>query len=179
VLIQAIRNGVGLLTWRSDAFAYAESYDEKAARYQGVRAGSSVLVTQDDSGILVRPDIAAKQLDNEVHKPAPGAPGASGDEATPGAKPTGTAEGGPVAKPVAVLRRFQGSVTVDASRVGRDAGKIAEEVISHLVGQMGAEVTVTLEIEARLPNGASDQLVRTVTENARVLKFSQHGFEKD
>jgi hypothetical protein len=46
--------------------------------------------------------------------------------------------------------------------VGRDAGKIAEEVISHLVGQMGAEVTVTIEVEAKLPNGASDQLVRTV-----------------
>jgi hypothetical protein len=63
--------------------------------------------------------------------------------------------------------------------VGRDAGRIADEVIAHLAGQVDAEVTVTIEIEARLPKGASDQLIRTVTENSRTLKFESHGFEKD
>jgi hypothetical protein len=41
--------------------------------------------------------------------------------------------------------------------------------IAHLAGLVGAEVTVTLEIEARIPAGASDHLVRTVTENSRTL----------
>ena len=68
---------------------------------------------------------------------------------------------------------------VDSTRVGRDAGRIADEVIAHLAGQMGAEVTVTIEIEARLPNGATDQLVRTVTENSRTLKFDSQGFETE
>jgi hypothetical protein len=40
-------------------------------------------------------------------------------------------------------------------------------------------VTVTLEIEASIPNGASEQVVRTVTENSRTLKFESHGFESD
>ena len=44
---------------------------------------------------------------------------------------------------------------------------------------MGSEVTVTVEIDARLPNGATDQLVRTVTENSRTLKFDSHGFETE
>lgn len=65
------------------------------------------------------------------------------------------------------------------TRVGRDAGRIAEEVIAHLVGQLGAEVKVTLEIEARLPNGANEQIVRIVTENCRALKFTDHGFETE
>lgn len=52
-------------------------------------------------------------------------------------------------------------------------------MIAHLAGQMGAEVTVAIEIDARLPNGAGDQLVRTVTENCRTLKFEGHGFEKE
>lgn len=87
----------------------------------------------------------------------------------------------PAASPAAPpqLRRYHGTVKVSAERVGRDAGRIADEVIAHLAGQMGAEVTVTIEIEARLPNGASDQLVRTVTENARTLKFDSQGFEQD
>ena len=48
-----------------------------------------------------------------------------------------------------------------------------------LAGQVGAEVTVTIEIEAKLPNGATDQLVRTVTENSHTLKFDSHGFESE
>jgi hypothetical protein len=38
---------------------------------------------------------------------------------------------------------------------------------------------VTLEIDARLPNGASEQTVRAVTENSRTLKFAGHAFETD
>ena len=75
--------------------------------------------------------------------------------------------------------RFDGTVTLDPERAGRDASKIAEEVLAHLVGQVGAEVTVTLEIEAFLPDGASDPTVRTVTENSNTLKFSSHGFESE
>ncbi len=52
-------------------------------------------------------------------------------------------------------------------------------MIAHLVGQVGAEVTVTIEIEASLQDGASDQIVRTVTENSRTLKFRSHGFESE
>jgi len=52
-------------------------------------------------------------------------------------------------------------------------------VIAHLSGLVGAEVTVTLEIEARIPSGAPDHVVRTVTENSRTLKFTSHGFEKE
>ncbi|MEE4111617.1 MAG: hypothetical protein V2I40_02300 [Desulfobacteraceae bacterium] len=43
-------------------------------------------------------------------------------------------------------RRFYGTVDPDATRVGRDAGKIAEEVIAHLAGLVGARVNVTVEI---------------------------------
>ncbi len=76
-------------------------------------------------------------------------------------------------------RRFHGTVDLNPERVGRDAGRIAEEIISHLAGKPGAEVTVTLEIEAKLPGGADDALVRTVTENARTLKFRSQGFERE
>jgi hypothetical protein len=68
-----------------------------------------------------------------------------------------------------------GTVTLDPTR----AGRVAEEVIVHLTGLIGAKVTVTLEIEAELPSGASDRVVRTVTENGRTLKFTSQGFEKE
>jgi hypothetical protein len=61
----------------------------------------------------------------------------------------------------------------------RDAGRIAEEVIAHLVVEPGSRVTVTLEISAEIPSGAPDQVVRTMTENSRTLKFTSQGFERD
>jgi hypothetical protein len=52
-------------------------------------------------------------------------------------------------------------------------------VIAHLSGLVGVKVKVTLEVEAEIPSGAPDHVVRTVTENSRTLKFTSQGFEKE
>ena len=179
VLLGAIRGGLALLTWTSESFAYADSFDEAAGRYRGLRAGQNVAVTADSTGLLVKPDIACRQIDSEAPKPGipmPGKPIDGGTATVDGSPSKGKAD---QAEPVPSVRRFFGTVTLDPTRVGRDAGRIAEEVISHLVGQAGADVTVRLEIAADLPKGASDQVVRTVTENSRTLKFDTQGFERE
>jgi hypothetical protein len=76
-------------------------------------------------------------------------------------------------------KRFHGSVALDVARVSRDAGTIAENIISHLSGLVGANVKVTLDIEAEVPGGVPDNVVRIVTENGRTLKFTTHGFEDE
>jgi hypothetical protein len=38
-------------------------------------------------------------------------------------------------------------------------------------------VRVTLEVEAEIPDGAPQDLVRTITENCRTLTFKNYGFE--
>lgn len=55
----------------------------------------------------------------------------------------------------------------------------AGDVILGLVGLMGSNVKVTLDIEAEIPNSAPENVVRTVTENSRSLKFTSHGFERE
>ena len=180
VLAQSVRDGVALLTWRKDTFAYAESYDEVASRYRGLHGGHGVNVSSDSVGLLVKPDVASKQLDAEASlrgTPTSSESMTAGDERPTRSPRAGESE--PSLPPALRFTRFHGWVRVDSARVGRDAGRIAEEVIAHLAGQMGAEVTVAIEIDARLPNGAGDQLVRTVTENCRTLKFEGHGFEKE
>jgi hypothetical protein len=74
--------------------------------------------------------------------------------------------------------RFYGSVSLDAIRTGRDAAQIADEVIQHLTKLLGAQVEITLEIQAEIPEGVPEQVVRTVTENCRTLRFRQYGFEE-
>ena len=175
VIVQAIRDGLSLLTWSADSFAYADDYDEAAARYRGLRAGQVVTLTTDSSGLLVKPDVARRQMDAESGATPPETP-ALGPEA--GSQERG-ARTGPSPAPQQALRRFHGTVNLDPARVGRDAGRIGDEVIAHLAGTIGAQVTVTLEIDVLLPDGASDQMVRTVTENSRTLKFESFGFESD
>lgn len=65
---------------------------------------------------------------------------------------------------------------LDPARVGRAAGRIAEEVIAHLGAEPGAQATVTQEIDTRSSGAASEQTVRFVNESSRTLKFVSHGF---
>ena len=177
VLLGAIRDGIALLTWEHDAFAFADSFDDGAGRYRGLRAGQLVSLTDDDApGVLVKPEVARKQLDAESVTSGVVETTPAGEGTVPGADPTGT----PDETPESVApKRFHGTVSLDPTRVGRDASRIADEVIGHLSGLVGAEVKVTLDVEAEIPSGAPDHVVRTVTENSRTLKFTNHGFEKE
>jgi hypothetical protein len=187
VLIGAVRDGLALLTWEHDTFAFADSFDEAAVRYRGLRGGQGVVLDVDSGGLLVRSSVARKQLDAEVQAAPPpvAAPGAVGPSGTSigavaglaGTVAPGTTTGAPVAPSAPQRRRFHGTVRLAPVRIGSDAGRIAEEVIAHIAGLVGSDVTVTLEIEATIPQGAPDQVVRTVTENCRTLKFTSHGFE--
>lgn len=180
VLLDSIRNGIALLTWAQDSFAYADSYDEAAGRYRGLLAGQQVVLSDASStGLLVRPDVARPQLEAEAARPVPGATAGSpdGDGAPAPAGPPAGGGGKPALPPRP--KRYHGTVELDASRVGRDAGRIADEVVSHLVGLVGAQVRVTLEIEAEVEVGVPENVVRIVTENGRTLKFTNNGFEQD
>ena len=183
VLLKSMSDGVALLTWEHDAFALADSFDDETKRYRGLRGGQVVSLSDADApGLLVRPDVARPQLDAEKPQPGGGGevvrPGPGGEGPVPGGGP-GPGVPPPDTPMAPQPVRFHGTVPLDSARVGRDASRIADEVISHLSGLVGAKVTVTLEIEAVVPSGAPDHVVRTVTENSRTLKFTNQGFEKE
>ena len=75
--------------------------------------------------------------------------------------------------------RFYGSVKINPRMMAGDAGKIMEEVVKHLTTLYGANVQVTLEIQATLPNGAPESTRRAVEENCRTLRFEGFGFEEE
>jgi predicted AAA+ superfamily ATPase len=185
VLLAAIQEGVASLSWQSETFAYAEAWDDKKQRYQGLRAMQSIRIVVDDRSLLVEPDAAAAQFAKDraaeagTTATATTPPGTGTNGGTTGVSaPT---QPGPtvVIPPTPKLSRFHGSVPVDPLRLGRDAARIAEEVVQHLTGLVGADVQITIEIHADLPDGAGDKLVRDVTENCRTLKFTDYGFEQE
>jgi hypothetical protein len=77
------------------------------------------------------------------------------------------------------LRRLHHAIELDTLRIGRDAGHITEEIVQHLSALPSANVRVRLEIDAEMPNGAPDNVVRTVSENCRTLTFISWGFEEE
>jgi hypothetical protein len=148
-------------------------------------AGQLGNVTLDGQSLIVKPEAAQRQLDQEREEQrrkeaeARRRRGETSDEGTgteqPGGGETKVID---VPKPIEKKhRRFYGSVELSATRIGRDAGQIAEAVIQHLNSLPDAKVTITLEIQAELPAGAPDEVVRTVSENAYTLKFKDFGFE--
>jgi len=186
VLLAAIREGVALLNWAAEGFAYADSIDTAGDRYRNLQAGRLASVSM--SGLLVQPSKANVQFAaEEAARAAAATAGASTmppttSTATAPAPSSGTSSpSATVAAPTtpALPHRFHGSVELDPTRLTRDAAKVAEEVLQHITGLVGSDVTVTLEIQADVKAGIPDSTVRTVTENCRTLRFKTHGFEQE
>ena len=178
VLLNAVSGGIALLTWEQDAFAYADSYDDAAGRYRGLQTMVRISLSDTEQGLVVRPDVARRQMDAEAAPPAVGE--REGEYGTQPPIPGGSHDEPQVEPPPAPrAKRYHGSVKLDATRVGRDAGQIADEVIAHLSALVGADVQLTLEIEAHIPDGTPEHVIRTVTENSRTLKFGDSGFENE
>ena len=180
VLLAGIRDGLARLTWKTETFAYADDWDEERKWYLGLQTGQNVRVLTDGQSRLVKSDVAWAQIKVSDSSTTPdGTPIGTGVA-------TGTVPEGKLGTqtdvaemPAAIVfRRFHGSVQLDSVRIGRDASRIAEEVIQHLAGLVGANVQVTLEIRADIPDGVPEKTVRDVTENCRTLKFDSHGFEE-
>jgi predicted AAA+ superfamily ATPase len=201
VLLRAVEGGIATAAWEQETFAYAEDYDASTGRYRGLRAGQSLsLYDATAAGMIVKSQVARAQLAADAlakaqaeaarmaalaatlgHQPSTPSTTAFTANMTEGPQPrvTETPRIGISVSPPHP-QRYYGRVTLDPNRVGRDAAKIAEEVIAHLAAVFGAQVKVTIEIEAEIPNGASPQLVRIVTENGRSLRFEAgHGFEQE
>jgi len=197
VLLQAITDGVASLTWQSETFAYADSYNADQQRYLGLRTGRQIMPSLD--GLLVKPDIAAAQVAAEEAArtaaertrvggngpatlyPTPGA----GGQGAPGGIHEGTGAGvttdpPPAPAPAATgPKRFYASVPLDPQRALRDATNVIQEVVQHLSGLLGAQVEITLDVSVRVPGGVPDNVVRTITENCNTLKITDAGFEKE
>ena len=119
VLVGAVRDGLGLLTWQEESFAYADSFDELTGRYRGLRGGQLVpQVDANSPGLLVKGDVARAQLDAESVKVSvtqgSGTREDGVDDST--ASTSGATASVSVKGAAALPKRFHGTVTLDATR---------------------------------------------------------------
>jgi hypothetical protein len=161
-------------TWEAEGFALATAYDAVSGRYEGLalpHASSFGQIT--DGTLLVSPEVALAQRDVEEAAKRDTDPGPE----VVGPRPTQPPVSPAVEKPRNV--RFFGVHKLDPERYARDWNRVAQEVLQHLAAVDGVQLEVRVEITARQPDGFPDDKVRVVTENAKVLKFEQFGFEDD
>lgn len=176
--------------WTQTGFAFADSWD--GDQYVGL-----VLPTDQeappqltDGLLLVQPHRAEKQRQHEADLYGGRDDGetshADRDTSTSGPG-TDTGHGNArrdhdtdaASKPAKPRKtRFFGTKVLSSDFYSRDFSQLTQEVIQHLAAADDAHVEVRVEITATAPNGFDDSKVRTVSENATVLKFEQSEFDE-
>jgi len=177
VLVGAVKHGVERL---DPPFAYATGKSEEG-HHTGVvfrRLGS---IYFDDRSVLVHPDYV-----EEPPPPLDLCPrcGRLLEECTCEDLPEVCSKCGlPVAEcicqaPPRRITRYYGRIQLDPQRANKDMALIVEEVVERFTSQIGSEVQVTLEINAKRPEGFDEATIRTISENSSTLKFENYGFQE-
>jgi hypothetical protein len=175
VLFSALQAGIS----SGDYFAYSDGQDD-TGKYLGLIVGQGGFLNISLDGCLVKLDAAKKQFEKQAEplKETDRTKGGfvadfqdnrnliDGTEATPSDNSTAKR-----------LTHFYGTVTIEPNQLGSTAGDINQEVLQHLAQLVGSKIKVTMDIDVELPNGVNDDIVRTVKENCRTLKFTESNFE--
>jgi hypothetical protein len=163
VLRSSIAQGPAMISWENEGFAVAIGVDEREGKYLGLTAGSHPGEVAPLSRV-VKPEFALGQLEIETQREPDGETGLGDSGGLPGLRPP---------------TWFRGRVTVDPDRPNKAFTTITQEVLDHLVGLVNTEVVVTVHVVANRVEGFPDNVIRTVTENARTLKFEEgSGFDE-
>ena len=146
-----------------------------------------VTIYMNESSVLVHPDAARRQIEEDrakqtaVYPPVSSGEGGIGKDGNGegGEEPNGSGITEPTIPPIApekVPTSFRGVIEIDPARLGGTAGAISQEVVQRLASIMGSNVRVTLEIQADVPEGIPEKVERDVSENCNTLKFRECDF---
>lgn len=176
VLEETIRTGLN----STEYFAFASAFD--GTRYIDLKYNQHVGIIE-RSGLLVKTSVAKKQLQEEASQ-----------EQTTGATNVGSENSSTINTIANGTQRvyeknpspeakknthFYMSAKLDNTRIGRDVQRLVEEVINHLTSVDGCQVDISLELNAKAPDGLSQQIVRTISENCQTLRVTNFGFDDE
>ena len=176
VLADAVSDGMSRMMWLEEGFGLADAWDEQKQRYLGLHAGPENRVGPEAVANSLVVKASAVQAHFEILAAEAGEPKPYGDGPGPGGP-------GPIKDPKAPVvpkyTSFHGTKSVSADRLALEASTIGDEIIKHLQGLMSADVEISIDIQANVPDGIPDKVVRDVTENASALRFDAgSGFEE-
>jgi hypothetical protein len=134
-------------------FGYAEGWDTQKATWHGVRHGVGTIIDR-HTGYLLQAEIAKELLPNTSAEADPPSSGVST----------------PIAIEGVALRRYRARFSTSADNFSRLASDIGQELLPHLAGTPGSSVDIVVEVSALSPQGFSEKVLKTVSQNATELK---------
>jgi len=175
VLFQSIRYGSEdtLLTWESETFAYADSFDEQTEKYSGLRTKN-----YGKTGLLVKPSVAIEHFKKAIDDNGNGEKDNGNGEKDNGngEDDNGNGEDDNGIKPIKEkkYRKYKATTTLNPESPNPKFNDIANYILDPLLRDV-ANVQVKVEIVAIMPsegeanNGFSDETIRTLNENSPLI----------
>lgn len=169
------------VAWEREGIALAQGVDQATGRYEALwLPGESPVPHLTDNSLVVQPGpaMAQRELERREHEEREDAAADEPHREVTGIQPPRADEGsGDSPMERDLLRRYFASAELSPVRYTLDFKQIADEVLAHLA-KPGTTLRVRIEIEAESEDGFAESTVRTVRENADVLKFRESGFEE-
>jgi predicted AAA+ superfamily ATPase len=184
VLEKAIEAGMR----SGEFFAWADGQDD-AGRYEGLTFLSDSFFQITLDGLVVKADVAKAQIEKENEKKNSGRQSDSqdGTQAVYGGKNLFASDSYPVsnaginpdvsASSAPKPTHFYGTIKIEPAKMGSTAGQINTEVLQHFSRLPGASINVSLDIQADIPSGVPEDIIRTIRENCRTMKFDSSEFD--
>jgi predicted AAA+ superfamily ATPase len=167
-----------MLIWDTDGFALADGYDETTGQYHGlVLPNDHTTLGISDATLIVKPADARSQRGLELSKQQ-ATDGVRANDLTTTMDPANDNPNATTVRAASGKTRYFASKKLSPDRYGTDFKKIVDEVLAHLAATDGVALTVRVEVHAEAPGGFDTSKIRTVSENARTLKFEESEFEE-
>ncbi|MDX6276667.1 MAG: hypothetical protein QOJ72_795 [Nocardioidaceae bacterium] len=184
VLEERLTDVLSEMAFVERGFALATGYDESTGEFTGlaVPLEDHSFGPLTDSTLLVAPDVALAQRRREREREAATVTEDGRTDEGDATVSTERSKGTP-ARPQQVVKagRYVGRWALDSEDpdvAGDRLRAIGEEIVRHLAIAEGVDqLEVVVEINAETSAGFTDATRRTVSENARSLRFDESGFE--
>jgi predicted AAA+ superfamily ATPase len=174
VLAQAIIKGA------SSRDFFGTAYSEFEGKFDGFKLGDAN-VQLDDTLLLIEAEAARTYEEANRSKPGPIPQIPTGVAPSspfpPGSIPPTLIPPSPVPPGAPRAKAFHGMADIPAATAKLRLVQLAEELISVLASDPNAQVKVTVEISAEFSDGATDQVKRAVSENAKSLNLKNADWE--
>lgn len=174
----AIKKGIE----SQDYFAFASG--KEGEKYLGLCFGKTSEIMLDSSSVLIDCKHAIEYLSQLEpvavhHEQSVNAPATALAATTSGAQGASRSSTGNLESADRLKTRFYGTLNLSPVTAKMDFATVVDEVIQQFTSKLGVEVTIFVEVQARIQNGFDDSTQRTIKENCNVLKFTRAEFETE
>ncbi|MGU6006307.1 ATP-binding protein [Klebsiella pneumoniae] len=181
---QVLRGTIEEAVKSDDFFAFAAG--EREERYEGFAFGRSAMVFLDENCLLISRESALQYVDKlkaeQSSKSADTVPvtdnGSSADTGSVIDTSSTVIPGSGSGVSETIKQQFYGSVRLDPLKAKIDFATLMDEVVQNFTSQLGVDIVISVEINARSEKGFDANLQRAIKENCNMLNFGNAEFEE-